>query len=127
MFSSFSGLLIVGARLVTITSLYSYYCYILPSLSVIGIFLHFSSSSAFLRSLFTQSSHLNCGLPRFLQPSCFFVSHLFGDLSSFILTLCPALFTRLLFCLLLQATAPILSLQSFYTGHSPYPVVLAYL
>ena len=33
--------------------------------------LHFSSSSAFLRSLFTHSSHLSCGLPRFLQPSCF--------------------------------------------------------
>ena len=34
--------------------------------------LHFSSSSAFLRSLFTQSSHLSCGLPLFLQPSCIF-------------------------------------------------------
>ena len=74
MFSSSSGFLIVGAMMVTITSLYSYYCYILPSLSVIGIFLHFSSSSAFLRSLFTQSSRLSCGLPRSLQPSCFFVS-----------------------------------------------------
>ena len=31
--------------------------------------LHLSSSSAFLRSLFTQSSHLSCVLPRFLQPS----------------------------------------------------------
>ena len=29
--------------------------------------LHFSSSSDFLRSLFTQSSHLSCGLPRFLE------------------------------------------------------------
>ena len=48
--------------------------------------LHFSSSSAFLRSLFTQSSHLSCGLPRFLKPSCFSVSDLFGNLSSFILT-----------------------------------------
>ena len=34
--------------------------------------LHFSSSSAFyffLRYLFTQSSHLSCGLPHFLKPS----------------------------------------------------------
>ena len=31
--------------------------------------LHFSSSSAFLGSLFTQSSHLSCGLHRFLKPS----------------------------------------------------------
>ena len=58
--------------------------------------LHFPSSSAFLRSLFTQSSHLRCGLPRFLKPSCFFVSDLFGNLSSFILTMCPAHFIRLL-------------------------------
>ena len=58
--------------------------------------LHFSSSSGFLRSFFTQSSHRRCGLPRFLQPSCFFVSDLFGNLSSFILTMCPAHFIRLL-------------------------------
>ena len=43
---------------------------------------HFSSSSAFLRSIFTQSSHLSCGLPRFLKPSCLFVSDLFGNSSS---------------------------------------------
>ena len=49
--------------------------------------LHFSFSSAFLRSLFTQSSHLSCGLPRFLEPSCLFVSALFGSLSSFIRTI----------------------------------------
>ena len=49
--------------------------------------LHFSSSSAFLRSLYTQSSHLRRGLPRFLKPSCFFVSDIFGNLSSFILTI----------------------------------------
>ena len=52
--------------------------------------LHFSSSSAFLRSLFTQSAHLSCGLPRFLEPSCFFFSALFASLSSFILTMWPA-------------------------------------
>ena len=75
--------------------------------------LHFSSSSAFLRSLFrslfTQSSHLSCGLPRFLQPSCFFDSDLFSNLSSFILTMCPA-------------HSP--SLHSPYSGYSPYPIVL---
>ena len=58
--------------------------------------LHFSSSSALLISLFTQSSHLSSGLPRFLQPSCFFVSDLFGNLSSVILTMCPAHLIRLL-------------------------------
>ena len=58
--------------------------------------LHFSSSSAFLRSLLTQSSHLSCGLPRFLQPSCVFVLDIFGHLSSFILTMYPAHFIPLL-------------------------------
>ena len=62
--------------------------------------LHFYSSSAFLRSLFTQSSHLSCGLHRFLEPSCFFVSALFGSLSSFIRTMCPAHFIRLLTCII---------------------------
>ena len=58
--------------------------------------LNFSSSSAFLKSLFTQSSHLSCGLPRFLEPSCFFVLALVGSLSSFIRTMCQANFIRLL-------------------------------
>ena len=58
--------------------------------------LHFSSSSAFLRSLFTQSSHLSYyGLPRFLQSPCFFASDIFGNLSSFLI-MCPAHFIRLL-------------------------------
>ena len=75
--------------------------------------LHFSSSSAVLRSLFTQSSHLSCGLPRCLQPSVF-VSHLFGDLSSFILTVCPAHFIRLLTILpTTQALVPTSCLRSF--------------
>ena len=43
-----------------------------------------------LSQISLKSSHLSCGLPRFLQPSCFFVSDLFGNLSSFILTMCPA-------------------------------------
>ena len=76
--------------------------------------LHFSSSSAFLRSLFTQSSHLSCGLPRFLEPSCFFVSALFGSLSSFIRTMCPAHFIRLLTILpTIQAFVPTSSRRSF--------------
>ena len=76
--------------------------------------LHFSSSSAFHRSLFTQSSHLRCGLPRFLQPSCFFVSDLFDNLSSFILTMCPAHLIRLLTVLpTTQALVPTSSLRSF--------------
>ena len=62
--------------------------------------LHFSSSSAFLRSLFTQSSHLSCCLPRFLEPSCCFVLALFGSLSSFIRTMCPSHFFRLLLTIL---------------------------
>ena len=36
--------------------------------------LHFYFSSAFLKFLFLQSSHLRCGLPRFLHPSCFWLS-----------------------------------------------------
>ena len=75
--------------------------------------LHFSSSSAFLRYLFTQSSHISCGLPRFLKP-CFFVSDLFGNLSSFFLTMCPAHFIRLLTILpTIQALVPTSSLRSF--------------
>ena len=58
--------------------------------------LHFSSSSAFLRSLFAQSSNVRCDLHRFLQPSCLFVSDIFGNISSFILTTCPVHFIRLL-------------------------------
>ena len=47
-----------------------------------------SSASAFLlpRSfleLFTQSSHLSCGLPRFLEPPRFFIRDIFDYLSSF--------------------------------------------
>ena len=76
--------------------------------------LHFSSSSASIRALFTQSSHLSRGLPRFLKPSCFFVEDLFGNLSSFILTMCPAHFIRVLTILpTLQAFVPTSSLRSF--------------
>ena len=78
---------------------------------------HLSSSSAFLRCSFKQSYIYSCGLLRFLQPSCFFVSDIFDDIfSSFILTMCPAHFTRLLyFCQLncICNTSPISSLMSF--------------
>ena len=84
--------------------------------------------TAFLRSLFTQSSYLSCDLPCFLQSTCFFVSDLFGDLSSFILIMCPAHLIRLFTILL--ALVPTFSLNVFcspslhshYTGYSPYPV-----
>ena len=96
-----------------VTPLYGYFCHLFP-LAHVDISLHFSSSSAFLRSLFAQSSHLDCGLPRFLKPSCFFVSDLFGNLSSFILTMCPAHFNRLLTILpTKQASVPTSSLRSF--------------
>ena len=76
--------------------------------------LHLSSSFAFLKSLFTQSSHLSCGLPRFLEPSCLFVSALFGSLSSFIRTMCPAHFVRLLTMLpTIQALLPTSYRSSF--------------
>ena len=69
-------------------------------LPVVGLFSPLFSSPAFLRSLFTQSFHLSCGLPRFPQPSCFFISDLFGNLSSFILTMCPTHITWLLLTIL---------------------------
>ena len=54
--------------------------------------LNFSSPSAFRRSIFTQSPYLNCRLPCLMKLSCFFVSDLLGNLSSFVLTTCPAHF-----------------------------------
>ena len=48
-----------------VTAKYGYFRDLLPSVPVVGIFSPLSSSSAFLRYLFTQCSHLNCGLPRF--------------------------------------------------------------
>ena len=105
---SSSGFPCVGVRLVywslrsTVTFVICFHWSLLLAFS-----LHFSSSSAFLRSLFTQSSHHSCGLPRFLQPSCFFVSDLFSNLSSFILTICPAHFILLLTILpTIQALVP---------------------
>ena len=112
---SFSGFPCVGVRLVysslrcTATFVIRFHLSLLLAFS-----LHFSSSSAFLRSLFTQSSHLSCGLPRFLQPSCVVFSDLFGNFSSFILTMCTAHFIRLLTILpTMQALVPTYSRNSF--------------
>ena len=58
--------------------------------------LHLSSSSTFPRSLFRQSSHLSESLTHFFHPHCFFDSDLFGNLSSFILSMCPVFFVPLL-------------------------------
>ena len=99
---------------------------------LLALSLHFSSSSAFLRSLSTQSSHLSCGLPRYLQPACFFVSDLFRNVSSIILPMCPAHFVRLLTVLpTIQALVPTSfrrspSLHSPCSRYSPCPVVLPY-
>ena len=103
-----------------VTPKYSYFRNLFPLVPVVGLYLHFPSLSAFLRSLFTQSSHLNCGLPRFLEPSCFFVSDLFGNSSYFTLTMCPAHFIRLLTILPtigLQALVPI----NFFSQVFHYP------
>ena len=105
----------VGVRLVywslrnTATFVISFHRSLLLAFSLL-----FSSSFAFLKSLFTQSSYLSCGLPRFLEPSCLFVSALFGSLSSFIRIMCPAHFIRLLTILpTIQALVPTSSRRSF--------------
>ena len=97
-----------------VTATYGYFRNLLPLVPVIGLFSQFSSSSAFLRSLFTQSSHLRFSLPRFLEPSCFFASALFGSLSSFIRIMCPAHFIRLLTILpTIRSSFPTSSHRSF--------------
>ena len=61
-----------------------YFCH---SSQLLVLSLHCSSSSAFLMSLFRQSSHLRCGFPCFPQPPCLFDSVHFDKHSSFILTI----------------------------------------
>ena len=51
-----------------VTAKYGYFRKFGPC-CMLAFSLHFSSSSAFLRSLFIQSSHLSCDRPRFLEPS----------------------------------------------------------
>ena len=70
-----------------VTPLYDYFYYYFPWLPVVGLSLQLSSSYAFNRPLFKQSSPLSCGVPRFLEPSGFFVSDIFGNISYFILTI----------------------------------------
>ena len=102
-YCSSSGFPFVGVRLVywslrcTATFVICFHRSLLLAFS-----LHLSSSSAFLKSLHT------------VLPSCFLVSDLFGNLSSFILTMCPAHFIRLLTILpTKQALVPTSSLRSF--------------
>ena len=72
-------------------SLYCTACVIFFRRSLlVAISLHISSFFAFLVYLTMQSSHPNRGPPRLLHPPCFFVSAIFGNLSSFILISCPA-------------------------------------
>ena len=80
--------------------------------------LDFPSSSAFPISLFRQSSHLTYGHPHFLQPPCFFVSDLFGNLSSLILHYMSGQFHLALYFLFFSYTR--LSFNLFcYIFHSP--------
>ena len=69
---------------------------------------------AFLRCLFRQSSHLGSGLPGFPQPSCYFISALFCNISALILTKWPAHIPRLFNIYpTKEASVPISSLTSF--------------
>ena len=56
-----------------VTPMYGYFCNSFPLVPVVGLFSPLFFLLCLSRSLFTQSSHLSCGLPRFLQPSCFIV------------------------------------------------------
>ena len=67
-----------------------------PSLRVVAFSVHFAPSFAFLMFLFRLSPHLSCGLPLYRQHPCLFVSDIFANLSSFILTMCPTHFIRFL-------------------------------
>ena len=70
----------LGVRLVSCHSALRLLLFFHGSL-LLAFSLPLSSSSAFLISLFAQSSRLSSGLPRFLQVSCFFLSDIFGNLS----------------------------------------------
>ena len=105
-----NGFPFVGARLFLLSLRCTYFCKLFPLVHVVRLSLQFSSSSAFLRSLFTQSSHLSCGLPRFLQPSCFVVPYRFGNLPSFIMTMLSSRFLATI-----QALVPTSSLRYFFS------------
>ena len=75
------------------------------------------SLSTFLFSQVCLQTILPSQMGSFLQPSRFFISDLFGDLSSFILTMCPVHFIRLL---TVSPTIPNLSSNFFsQVFHSP--------
>ena len=75
--------------------------------------LHISSSSAFLRPLFKQSCH-ELWSSSFSSIYCLCVSHLLGNISYFILTICPTHFTQFLTILpTAQDLFRISSLRSF--------------
>ena len=76
------------------------HCNLFPLVPVVGLF----SPLFFLLCLFQISLHtlLSCGLPSFLQPSCFFLSDLFRNLSSFILTMYIHTYGRIKYSLLLH-------------------------
>ena len=82
-----------GEAGLVVTPLYGYFCHFFPLAPVVGIF----SPLFFLLCISQISLHII--LPSqpwsssFLQPAWFFVSDLFGNLSSFILTMCPANYT----------------------------------
>ena len=69
-----------------VNQLYGYFYYYFPLLPVVGLSRQLSSSYVFIIPHFKQFSPLSCGVPRFLELSCFFVSDLFGNISYFILT-----------------------------------------
>ena len=73
--------------------------------------LHFSPSSAFLMSLSRQSSHLCCGLPRFLPPPWVLVSYIFYNL---ILTRCQVRYTQLSTILATVQSLVLTSLRSSF-------------
>ena len=76
-----------GEAGLVVTPLYGYFNYCFHWSLLLVFSLKFSSSSAFLRSPFAPPSLLSCGFPRFLQPPCYFVSDLFVNLPSFVLTM----------------------------------------
>ena len=113
-----------------ITSLYGFFCcYFLSSLVVADLV----PCSALLRSLFRQSYPLSCGFSHLLANSMFLC--LFGILSSFIRTMCPAHLAQLYYFANYTSFSSNFfsqvfhspSLPCLYTGYAPYPVVLAYL
>ena len=91
------------------TPMYGYIVICFHWSPLLAFSVHFSSSSAFLRSLFTQSSHLSCGLARFLQPCCIFLSDLFRNLSSFILTMYIPTYGRIKYLLVTLTYIPVIA------------------